>query len=104
VISREESEKNRRDVSKRVWADVNTTTEVVRQSPEEIDVYSESGVQRLTLVGRGDMNHDHIEDVMLLSRDSVEGGSYVNFCLFVLTVNSERQWQLILVHNSMVAR
>jgi len=46
-------------------------------------------------MGRGDFNVDGLEDVLISSRDSVEGGSYFDFGLFTLSVNEKGKWQLI---------
>ena len=47
--------------------------------------HHEGGTQELALVAKGDFNGDGIEDMLITSRDSVEGGSYRAIRLFLLT-------------------
>jgi len=44
-----------------------------------------SSYQELSLIARGDFNHDNIEDILLFAQNNVVGGSYVSFHLFWLT-------------------
>jgi len=46
---------------------------------------STGGRQQVQLVARGDFNDDGIEDVLLSSHDTVEGGTYAAMRMFVLT-------------------
>ncbi len=100
VTSQVESEKIQQDASKQLWGEVNTITDTAGHSSQQMHFHSEAGLQQVSVVGRGDMNGDRIEDVVMLSRDSVEGGSYFNLRLFVLTVNRQGQWQLVSAHQT----
>lgn len=65
--------------------DVNSTTRVELLGPFEARYHHEGGAQELALVAKGDFNGDGIEDMLITSRDSVEGGSYRAIRLFLLT-------------------
>jgi len=93
--SRTESEKNRGDPEVRYWGDINNIDRVDILSATVVDFYTDSGVQRVELVARGDFNGDGVEDIILTSRDSVDGGSYQHLRLFVLSVNAKGGWRTI---------
>ncbi|WP_027328248.1 hypothetical protein [Marinimicrobium agarilyticum] len=93
--SKTESEKNRNDPLVKHWGDINKIREVNAVSPYAVDFYTMGGVQRLELVGRGDFDGDGVEDVLLSSRDSVDGGSYQHLRLFVLSVDADGDWRTI---------
>ena len=48
-----------------------------------------SSYQELSLIARGDFNHDNIEDILLYVQGNVVGGSYVSYRLFWLTKTDE---------------
>lgn len=54
----------------------------------------EGGLQALSVLGLGDFNGDGREDLLASVRDTVEGGSYFNLRLFVLTVTEGGNWQM----------
>lgn len=93
--SETESEKSRNDPAVQYWSDINEIRKVESVSPHAVDFYTNGGVQRVELVGRGDFDGDGVEDVILSSRDSVEGGSYRHLRLFVLSVDAEGNWKTI---------
>lgn len=93
--SKTESEENRNDPTVQYWGDINKIRKVDAISPHVVDFYTTGGVQRMELVGRGDFDGDGVEDVLISSRDSVDGGSYQHLRLFVLSVDAEGDWQVI---------
>lgn len=93
--SKTESDKNRNDPTVQSWGDINEVRKVDVICPRVVDFYTTGGVQRLELVGRGDFDGDGVEDVLISSRDSVDGGSYQHLRLFVLSVDAEGGWQTI---------
>lgn len=95
ITSQKEFLKVQDDASTSRWSEVNTIRHFEEISPIQAFYTSESGVQKLSEVGRGDINHDGIQDILLLSEDSVEGGSYFNLRLFVLTVSDDGLWLVL---------
>jgi len=93
--SKTESEESRRDPEVKYWSDINEIRNVDVISPQVVDFYTTGGLQRLELVGRGDFDGDGVEDVLISSRDSVDGGSYQHLRLFVLSVDAEGDWRTI---------
>ncbi|MCF6325363.1 MAG: hypothetical protein L3J89_13760 [Gammaproteobacteria bacterium] len=93
--STREAGKNANDKSKRYWNDINQNLQFEAISKDRVKFFNDGGTQNISLVGRGDFNTDGLEDVLISSRDSVEGGSYFNFRLFALSVNEKGEWQLI---------
>ncbi|WP_347330021.1 hypothetical protein [Marinimicrobium locisalis] len=93
--SETESDKNRNDPTVQYWGDINKIRKLDAISPHVVDFYTTGGVQRLEPVGRGDFDGDGVEDVLISSRDSVDGGSYQHLRLFVLSVDAEGDWQII---------
>lgn len=77
------------------WGEVNSVSESKRISPDRFEYYSDASVQMLSLIGRGDLDSDGVEDILVRSTDSVEGGSYFDMRLFVLTVDHWGEWQVI---------
>lgn len=94
-ISSAEAEQHANDPAVKYWGDINklNTFEVI--SKERARFTHSGGNQQIDLVGRGDFNGDDIEDLLLVSRDSVEGGSYFNMRLFSITANKEGEWVLL---------
>ena len=77
------------------WGDVNTIKKVEKKSPYQSTYYSDSGIHDLQISGRGDINGDTWEDILIIIRDSIEGGHYFNLRLFVVTVKDQNQWQVV---------
>ncbi len=80
------------------WGDVNDITEVNHVSEHRAEYRSVSGVQTLSVLGRGDFNDDEHEDILVSVQDSVEGGSYFNMRLFVISVNESGSWDVEYQH------
>lgn len=77
------------------WGDVNSIEKVEKKSPHQSIYYSDSGIHNLEILGRGDIDGDAWEDILIAVRDSLEGGNYFNLRLFVVTVKNQNQWQLV---------
>jgi len=67
------------------WSQVLNITKVDMKEPGHATYHYEGGYQELELVAKGDFNSDSIEDILLTSRDSVDGGSYSATRLFMFT-------------------
>jgi len=93
--SLEESKRNAKNTAIKHWADITPITKYESQSATKSTYYHEGGYQELEIVGRGDINSDHIEDVMVVVYDYLEGGNYLNIRLLVLSVDKQNNWQLI---------
>lgn len=93
--SETESEKRSDDLDANRWSDVNSGFSTEKISANKVDFRHDAGIQQLDLIGRGDFSGDGVEDVLITSRDSVEGGSYFNLRLFVLSVDSDGAWRVI---------
>lgn len=89
VISETESLKISNDKKIKFWSQVNNISGVETIDPMHVTYKHEGGSQEIELVAKGDFNGDGIEDMLLTSRDSVEGGSYTAIRLFALTKLSE---------------
>ena len=76
VISSTESKKINENSNLVNWSDVNKITKVDVISEFKAIYHQQGSTQEIELVAKGDFNADGIEDVLLSSRDSVEGGSY----------------------------
>lgn len=90
-----EAKKNAIDRTKKYWSDINQRLKYKAISTEKAKYSGSSGVQTIALVGKGDFNGDGLEDILINSRDVVDGGSYFNLRLFALSVDEEGKWQLI---------
>ncbi len=77
------------------WGDVNSIKRVEKNSAYQSVYYSDAGVQTLSVLGRGDINGDKWEDILVTVKDTVDGGSYFNLRLFVLTEITQGQWQVV---------
>lgn len=85
VVSVSEQARIDADKSIKYLDDVNPTTRVELLGPFQARYHHEGGAQELALVAKNDFNGDGIEDMLITSRDSVEGGSYSAIRLFLLT-------------------
>lgn len=94
-ISRTEAEQHANDPRIKYWGDINKVNTVEVISKERVKFTHSGGNQQIDLVGRGDFNGDDIEDLLLVSRDSVEGGSYFNMRLFSITADKNGEWVLL---------
>lgn len=96
VTSASEREKLMADPKLAVWGDVDEIVEVDKKSAHEVRyTAADGGEQTLSELGRGDFNQDGVEDVLVRSHDSVQGGSYANVRLFVLSANKHGRWSLL---------
>lgn len=77
-----------------IWGDVNATSMAEQPSMYQADFRSDAGLQTLSILGRGDVNGDGGEDLLVSVKDSAEGGGYFNLRLFVLTVTEQGDWQI----------
>ncbi|MFT6389109.1 MAG: hypothetical protein ACJAUP_002495 [Cellvibrionaceae bacterium] len=93
--STEESKRNALNPELKAWNDVTPIIKYESQSETKSTYFHESGYQEVEIVGHGDVNHDRVEDVVIVVRDHVEGGNYFNLRLFVLSVDSQGSWELI---------
>ncbi len=94
-ISTEESRRNALNPRRTTWADVTPVLKYEKKSDTLSVYFLNGGYQEINIIGKGDFNRDGIEDILVLSKDYVEGGNYFNMRLFVLSVNADGHWQLI---------
>lgn len=94
VTSQSERNRFKNDQSISSWADVNAISMVEQPSAHQSEFRSDAGLQTLSILGRGDLNGDGREDLLVSVKDSVEGGSYFHLRLFVLTVTEQGDWQI----------
>ncbi len=80
-----EAERQRRNTALRFWADVTAIKSVNPLSEHESEYIVDGGSQTVTLLARGDMNADGIEDVLLRVVNATAGGSYRASHLFLIT-------------------
>ncbi|VUD56331.1 hypothetical protein TDB9533_01984 [Thalassocella blandensis] len=83
------------DTSKEVWSDINSIRNFEKISDSQANYISDAGTQTITEIGRGDLNDDGIEDVVIVSQDVVEGGSYFNLRLFSMSLDQNERWVVI---------
>ena len=95
VTSQTELERLQQDKTKILWKDINTITRTEAPSKFQRVYYSDAGIQTLAFLGSGDINKDGQQDMLITLTDSVEGGSYYNLRLFVITVNANKQWKIV---------
>lgn len=74
------------------WGDVNAIKQVNQVSPHQAEYLSDAGLQTVSILGRGDFNGDGREGLLVSVKDTVEGGSYFNLQLFVLTATDQEDW------------
>ncbi len=71
------------------WADVETVKFVSKKDEYQAKYDLSGAYQNVSLIARGDFNHDNIEDILLYAKAHVVGGSYVSYRLFWLTKTDE---------------
>lgn len=98
ITSQNEIQRIMNDPAISSWGDVNDITKVDRVSEHRAEYHSVSGVQTLSILGRGDFNDDGREDILVSVQDAVEGGSYFNMRLFVIAVNESGSWSVKYQH------
>lgn len=94
-ISLEESKRIYHNPNFKTWADVTPIIKVEILSKTKTIYFHEGGRQEVEILGKGDVNSDSIEDIIIVVRDHVEDGNYFNLRLFVLSLNSKGNWGLI---------
>lgn len=62
--------------SLKYWSDVNKIHAVELAGANKALYQHDAGTQQIELVAKGDFNSDGIEDLLISSRESVEGGTY----------------------------
>ncbi|MCP4272528.1 MAG: hypothetical protein GY781_11255 [Gammaproteobacteria bacterium] len=68
------------------WNEVSQIKKVSKQHDMQSTFYDHSGgIQRLSLMAKGDYNGDGIEDQLLYMENSVEGGSYSSAKAYIIT-------------------
>ena len=77
------------------WSEVNSITKVEKKSAHQSIYYSNGGAQTLSILGHGDINGNKDDDILVAVKDTVTGGTYFNFRLFVLTVTEQGKWRII---------
>lgn len=100
ITSQNETRRIMNDPAISSWGDVNDITEVIHVSEHRAEYHSVSGVQTLSILGRGDFNDDGREDILVSVQDSLEGGSYFNRRLFVISVNASGSWDIEYQHRA----
>lgn len=94
-ISDIESNRNNKNSNLKTWADVTPITKVEENSKVKSTYFHDGGYQEVQVVGKGDVNNDSIQDVIVVINEYVEGGSYFNIRLFALSADAEGSWKLI---------
>lgn len=95
LISKKESIQSTSNKYLHYWGDINKGLKFESESKNKVSFSGEGGEQEIVLIGRGDFNNDGYEDVLLSSRETVQGGSYFNYRLFSLTASEKGEWELI---------
>lgn len=94
VTSQSEWNRIENDQNVSSWGEVNTINEVKKTSAHQAEYHLDTGLQTVSILGRGDFNEDGREDLLVSVKDTVEGGSYFNLRLFVLTVTDQGEWRV----------
>lgn len=86
IISDVESKRKLQDQTLTSWSDINTISSITDLGQNHSTyVHNDGSQQELELVAKGDFNGDGIEDFLLTSRDSMQGGSYSATRLFLFS-------------------
>ncbi|VAW60882.1 hypothetical protein MNBD_GAMMA08-888 [hydrothermal vent metagenome] len=67
------------------WHDVGFISEVKDIKPDSAVFKSEGAQQKISFIAKADFNRDGIEDLLISSKDSVIGGSYLSIRMFLIT-------------------
>lgn len=94
-VSLAQAERDANDISKQYWRDIEKNLQFEYLSENRIRFYGDGGVQVISLLARGDFDHDNIEDILLGVQQSVEGGTYSNFRALIFSVDKDKQWYLL---------
>jgi len=85
LVSTTERDQVNKDNTKKYWRDVNVITKFESAGEGHALYYHAGGYQELERVASGDFNSDGIQDLLVTSRDFVDGGSYSAIRLLLLT-------------------
>ncbi len=77
------------------WSDATPITGYKLLSNEKAVYFNDGVTQELEIVGTGDVNGNSIEDLLIVTRDSLNDGNYFNMRLFILSVDQYGNWSLI---------
>ncbi|SHO55424.1 hypothetical protein VQ7734_01152 [Vibrio quintilis] len=70
----------------KILEEVNHIIKVTQKSNLRVIAEDNSGgIQDISILAKGDYNHDNIEDIMFKVSNSVIGGSYTSYYLYILT-------------------
>ena len=94
-VSVKESNRSAHNSALKTWADISPIIKYESKSLAKSIYYHSGGYQEVDIVGRGDINGDSIEDVIVVLRDHVTGGDYFNIRLFALSYDKQDNWSLI---------
>jgi len=95
ITSSAESKRSNQNPELKYWSDVTPITSFKKNSESSFTYYHIGGYQEVGIIGRGDLNNDEIEDLIVVIRDHVSNGSYFNMRLLVLSVDNQQRWSLI---------
>ncbi|MGA3236191.1 MAG: hypothetical protein ABSG03_07810 [Bryobacteraceae bacterium] len=70
------------------WADIDKTATAGADGPDRVMVKGEGFIVRLILWGRGDLNGDGVQDLLVQTLDTLTEGTYRYTRLFILTRKS----------------
>ena len=70
------------------WADIDKTATASADGPDRVMVKREGFIVRLILWGRGDLNGDGVQDLLVQTLDTLTEGTYRYTRLFILTRKS----------------
>jgi hypothetical protein len=72
----------------RSWADTDKTASASVDAPDRVIVKGDAFIVRLILWGRGDLNGDGVQDLLVQTLDTLTEGTFRNTRLFILTRRS----------------
>lgn len=83
IISKDDE---RRLAKAKSWQEMSHIKNITQLNDDQAIYYDNSGgIQKLTLMAKGDYNQDGIEDAVLYMENSVEGGSYSSTHAYIIT-------------------
>ncbi len=85
MISLSETERVLQDDAIVSWAQAEAVKFVSKEGEYQAKYAMEGASQEISLIARGDFNHDNIEDLLLYAQAHVVGGTYTAFRLFWVT-------------------
>jgi len=94
-ISTKEAKRTLKDTSLKTWSDITHINSYHSKSVNQATYRYTGGYQEINILGRGDVNHDGIQDLIISSRDYTDEGDYFNMRIFVLSMDKQHHWHLI---------